>query len=108
VLQNLLENSIKYTPEYGVIEINIEMERNNFLGVRVKDNGVGIPDQDKAKLFSKFFRASNVIRMETEGTGLGLFIAKNIVEKHGGSVSIASEEGKGTEVGFTLPVNSNI
>ncbi len=105
VLQNLIENSIKYTPEYGTIELGAEANRNNFLRVWVKDNGVGIPDTDKAKLFSKFFRASNVMRMETEGTGLGLFIAKNIVEKHGGTISIASEEGKGTQVTFTLPLN---
>ncbi len=105
VLQNLLENSIKYTPEYGTIELGAEIAKNNFLRIWVKDNGVGIPDSDKAKLFSKFFRASNVMRMETEGTGLGLFIAKNIVERHGGTISIASEEGRGTQASFTLPLN---
>ncbi len=105
VLQNMVENSIKYTPELGKIDIEIAAIKNNMMRVAVKDNGVGIPDADKHKLFSKFFRASNVIRMETEGTGLGLFIAKNIIEKHGGMIMVASEEGKGTEVAFTLPLH---
>ncbi len=104
VLQNLVENSIKYTPEYGKIEIKVEVLKNNMLRVSVKDNGVGIPAEEQAKLFTKFFRASNVVRMETEGTGLGLFIAKNIVTKHGGEIKVKSEEGKGTEISFTLPL----
>jgi signal transduction histidine kinase len=106
VLQNLIENSVKYTPEYGKIEIIVKTTKNNFLEVKVKDNGVGIPETDKHKLFSKFFRASNVIRMETEGTGLGLFIARNIIEKNGGRIYVQSEEGRGTEVGFTLPLQA--
>jgi signal transduction histidine kinase len=102
VLQNLLENAVKYTPEYGRIEVILE-PGEKFLRVRVKDNGVGIPAEDQAKLFSKFFRANNVIRMQTEGSGLGLFIVKNIIQKHGGDITFTSEEGKGTEFAFTLP-----
>ncbi len=105
VLQNLVENSIKYTPEYGKIEIKVEVSKQKMLRVSVKDNGVGIPKAEQAKLFSKFFRASNVVRMETEGTGLGLFIAKNIITKHGGTIKVKSEEGKGTEISFTLPLS---
>ncbi len=103
VLQNLLENAVKYTPEYGTIEVSVEVGKE-LMKVRVKDNGVGIPKKDQAKLFSKFFRADNVIRMQTEGSGLGLFIVKNIIEKHGGSIICHSEEGKGTEFIFTLPI----
>ncbi len=103
VIQNLLDNAVKYTPEYGKIEINIT-ETGKFLRIAVKDNGVGIPEKDKAKLFSKFFRATNVIRMQTEGSGLGLFIVKNIVEKHGGTIAIDSKEGVGTEFSFKLPI----
>ncbi len=103
VMQNLLDNATKYTPEYGKIEINIKKEKK-LLDVTIKDNGVGIPKEDQVKLFSKFFRAANVKRMETEGTGLGLFIVKNIIENHGGKIIIKSEEGKGTEVNFSLPL----
>jgi len=102
VLQNLLENAVKYTPEYGRIKVALE-PGNNFLRVRVKDNGVGIPKEDQGKLFSKFFRANNVIRMQTEGSGLGLFIVRNIIVKHGGDITFESEEGKGTEFIFTIP-----
>lgn len=102
VLQNLLENAVKYTPEYGKIEVFLE-PGNNFLRVRIRDNGVGIPEKDQSKLFSKFFRANNVIRMQTEGSGLGLFIVKNIIAKHGGDITFHSEEGRGTEFVFTIP-----
>lgn len=105
VLQNLLDNAVKYTPEHGKIEINIETI-SKFLKVTVQDNGVGIPKNDQAKLFSKFFRAANVMRMQTEGSGLGLFIARNIIKRHGGKVTIISQEGKGTKVSFTLPIKN--
>ncbi len=106
VLQNLLENAVKYTPEGGKIDLTVEKGKNH-LHVYVKDNGVGIPKEDKKKMFSKFFRASNVIRMQTEGSGLGLFICKNVIETHGGRIKFVSEEGKGTEFSFTLPIGKN-
>ena len=102
VLQNIIENSVKYTPENGKIEIILEVGKR-FLNVSIKDNGVGIPEKDISKLFTKFFRAENVIRMQTEGSGLGLFMVKNIIEKHGGDISVKSKEGEGTEMNFTLP-----
>lgn len=104
VLQNLLENAVKYTPEFGKIEIGAEFGKE-FMKFRVKDNGVGIPRKDQAKLFSKFFRADNVVRMQTEGSGLGLFIVKNIIDRHGGDITFQSEEGRGTEFVFTLPLH---
>ncbi len=104
VLQNLLENAVKYTPEMGKINIDLEAG-DKFLQVKIKDNGVGIPKEDREKLFTKFFRASNVVRMQTEGSGLGLFIVKNIIKKHGGEITCNSEEGMGTEFIFTLPLS---
>ncbi|MDP2737068.1 MAG: ATP-binding protein [bacterium] len=104
VLQNLLSNAIKYTPEYGKIQVIIEVDKQN-LHVKINDQGVGIPAEDQPKLFSKFFRAANVAKLDTDGTGLGLFMVKNIVEKHNGRVSLKSEEGKGTEVSFFIPIN---
>ncbi|MDA3814839.1 MAG: ATP-binding protein [Patescibacteria group bacterium] len=106
VLQNLLDNAVKYTPEFGKVEVNIKKENDNFIKISVKDNGVGVPEKDKVKLFTIFFRARNVKRMQTEGSGLGLFIAKNIVENHQGSILVESEEGKGTEISFTLPLKN--
>ncbi len=105
VLQNILENAVKYTPEHGKIEIKVKNNKDN-LEIAIKDNGVGIPQKDQAKLFSKFFRASNVMRLQAEGSGLGLFIVKNIVEQHGGTIICKSEEGRGTEFIFTLPLDS--
>lgn len=103
VLENLLNNSLKYTPEYGKIILKITPREKEML-ISVKDNGVGIPEADKPKIFKKFFRAANVVRMETEGSGLGLFMVKNIVEKHKGAINLESEEGKGTEVTIALPL----
>lgn len=103
VVQNLVDNAMKYSPEYSKIEIVIESD-GKFLKVAVKDSGVGIPKEDQQRLFSKFFRASNVLRLQTEGTGLGLFIVKNIIDKHGGSLSVESEEGRGTKMSFTIPL----
>ena len=103
VLQNLLENAAKYTPEYGTIKIKVEAGKQ-FLQFKVKDNGVGIPSTDRAKIFTKFFRAANVMRMQSEGSGLGLFIVQNIIKRHGGEITFKSKEGKGTEFIFTLPL----
>jgi signal transduction histidine kinase len=72
--------------------------------ISIKDNGVGIPPEEKARLFSKFFRGSNVVRMQTEGNGLGLYIVKNIIDNHKGSIDLKSEEGQGTEFEIILPL----
>jgi len=106
VMQNIIENAIKYTPEYGTIRYKAKIEDNNLV-VSVKDNGVGIPEKEQSKLFTKFFRAENVVRMQTEGSGLGLFIVKNIIERHGGKIIINSQEGKGAEIKISLPVNKS-
>ncbi|MFW5888535.1 MAG: ATP-binding protein [Patescibacteria group bacterium] len=104
VLQNIIDNAIKYTPVGGKVEILIKKERN-FLETRVKDSGVGIPEEDKNKIFSKFYRAGNVSKSDISGSGLGLFIAKNIIEKHGGEIELESEKDKGTEIIFKLPID---
>ena len=107
VMQNLLSNAVKYTPEHGKIQVVVSFDKQN-LYVKVKDQGVGIPQEEQSKLFSKFFRATNAIRLETEGTGLGLFIVKNIIEKHNGKISMKSKEGSGTEVDFFIPIAQDI
>lgn len=107
-LQNIFDNAIKYTPRYGTITVTVNKSNDGFLFLSVKDSGVGIPKNEQAKIFSKFFRASNVVLMETEGTGLGLFIVKNIIEKHGGTITLTSEENKGTEVIIKLPLECKV
>lgn len=104
VLQNLLDNAIKYTKNEGHVLVHVAQE-GNMITTSIQDNGVGIPQDQQKKLFSKFFRARNVMQMHTDGSGLGLFIVRNIVNTHGGAVGVESEEGKGTKVWFSLPLN---
>jgi PAS domain S-box-containing protein len=106
-IQNLLENAIKYTPSSGSIAISLE-EKDKSVLFKIKDDGVGIPQNQQSRIFTKFFRGSNVARMETDGTGLGLYTTKNIIEAHRGEIWFESEEGKGTAFYFTVPVAKNV
>ncbi|MBI2023285.1 PAS domain-containing protein [Candidatus Giovannonibacteria bacterium] len=103
-LNNLLDNAIKYTAVGGKVVMKVA-QKPQFLEISVSDNGFGIPEAEKKRVFSKFFRASNVVRRETEGTGLGLFIVRNIIKRHGGDISFDSVEGKGTTFTIALPLN---
>ncbi|MDD4901393.1 MAG: ATP-binding protein, partial [Patescibacteria group bacterium] len=85
VFQNLISNAIKYSQEKTTVTIGCR-QKNNQAVFFVKDNGIGIPQRQQSQVFSKFFRAENVLTMHTEGTGLGLYIVKAIVEAHGGKV----------------------
>ncbi|MFA6393432.1 MAG: ATP-binding protein [Patescibacteria group bacterium] len=100
---NLINNSFQYTPKKGKVEVSAAMNGKN-VEIRVSDTGIGIPAGDLPKLFSKFSRASNAIAMYTDGTGLGLFIVKRIIEEHkGGKVCVEKTvEGKGTTFLITL------
>jgi len=102
VFQNLLSNAVKYTDE-GTISVSIRREAQNAL-ISIKDTGMGIPKQDQGSIFSKLFRADNVVSKEIEGTGLGLYIIKAIVEMFGGGIWFDSEEGKGTAFYVSLPL----
>jgi len=103
VIQNLLDNAIKYTSPGGQIIISLKQTKKE-IEFSIKDNGVGIPKDQQERVFSKFFRCANAIRMATEGSGLGLFITKNIVEAHGGKIWFESEENIGTTFYFTIPL----
>jgi len=104
-VQNLLENAVKYTPEGGKINISVEKNNNNIV-FKIKDTGVGIPDDQHERIFTKFFRGDNVIRMETEGSGLGLYTTRNIVDAHKGKIWFDSKEGEGTTFYFTIPITN--
>lgn len=103
VIGNLLENAIRYTPEGGTITIRATSGMG-YVRVEVKDNGIGIPLAQQPNIFNKFFRAENAAKMQTDGTGLGLFIAKATVEKHGGKIWFESTPGAGTSFFFTIPI----
>jgi signal transduction histidine kinase len=103
VTENLLDNAIRYTKEKGVVEIRIGKRGKNLL-FEIKDDGVGIPKDDQKHIFQKFFRSRNAMRYQTEGSGLGLFICKSVVERSGGKIGFRSQENKGSTFWFTLPI----
>jgi signal transduction histidine kinase len=107
VIENLTDNAIRYTFPGGKITISVSSNKKE-IEFKVQDSGVGIPMEQQPRVFTRFFRASNVMRMETEGSGLGLFTSKNIIEAHGGKIWFESKEGKGTAFYFTLPIKSSI
>jgi PAS domain S-box-containing protein len=100
--QNLISNSIKYSKGKDTIEIGCEQQPGEVI-FYVKDNGIGIPKHQQSQVFNKFFRAENAFTAHTDGTGLGLYIVKAIVEAHGGKIWFESAEGKGTTFYFSLP-----
>ncbi len=102
-IQNLLDNAVKYTPKGGKITISFK-ENKNEIQFSISDTGIGIPKGQEGRIFTKFFRGINALKVETNGSGLGLFIAKNIIEAHGGKIWFKSTEGKGTTFYFTVPV----
>ena len=103
VLDNLLNNAIRYSKKKGKVEIQAVKENKN-LKFQIKDNGVGIPKEDQKYIFQKFFRAANAFRYQTQGSGLGLYITKLIVENLGGKIGFQSEEDKGSTFWFTIPI----
>jgi len=105
VLVNLLDNAIKYSPEEGRITVAIDegSPSPGLVSVAVRDEGVGIPTEDLPRVFERFYRVDRARSRDGGGSGLGLSIAKAIVEAHGGEITLRSEEGQGTTVHFTLP-----
>ncbi|MCP3956857.1 MAG: HAMP domain-containing histidine kinase [bacterium] len=104
LMENLVSNAIKYTPEGGRIEVRFDHDDPGSVRITVADTGIGIPMGEQSKLFREFFRASNARKTTALGTGLGLVLAKQTVERHGGTLELTSAEGEGTTVVVTLPL----
>lgn len=104
VIENLLGNAAKYTAEGGKIEVKVA-QKDGSVAFSVKDNGVGIPAEQQSRIFEKFFRSDNIVKYQTEGTGLGLYIAKSVVEQSGGRIWFDSVENLGTIFNFSLPAS---
>jgi PAS domain S-box-containing protein len=105
-LLNLLTNAVKFTPEGGRVDILARRDGTDLV-FTVADTGVGIPEEEQDKLFTRFFRSSVATRMAIQGTGLGLVIVKRIVEEHGGTISIVSTPEVGTTVTVTIPTDGS-
>jgi signal transduction histidine kinase len=105
ILYNLLSNAIKFTPDYGQVSLEV-VRREALVRFSVRDNGIGIREEDQARVFNEFEQVDSSYSRQYEGTGLGLPLTKKLVEMHGGEIYLASKPGKGTEVIFTIPVDT--
>ena len=103
VVMNFADNSLYYSPENTKIVIDLSIDGSDVL-FTVKDSGIGVPLGEQAKLFSKFYRASNARKQRPDGTGVGLYLAKKVIDAHGGKIVFESIEGKGSTFGFRLPI----
>lgn len=108
VVTNIIGNAIKYTPDGGKISVNVTRKEKDGYILSVSDTGVGIPKEDLEHIFERFYRVDKSRSTDAGGTGLGLSIAKDIIDAHGGTISIDSEYGKGTTVTIELPADSRI
>ncbi len=106
---NLIDNAIRYNVKNGEVIVGIERLKDKpYVQISVKDTGIGIPGEDINKLFGKFFRAENAVKAVTGGSGLGLYIVRNIIWRHGGEIRVESEFNRGSIFYFTLPVDKKL
>lgn len=105
-IMNLIDNAIYYTPQ-GQVTVSLRSDRKNVV-FEVTDTGIGVPAAQQAQLFAKFFRADNAKLVRTDGTGIGLYLVKRVIEDQGGSIIFSSREGKGSTFGFRLPLPATI
>lgn len=107
IVENLVSNAIKYTPEGGTVGVRFSRHGADEVRLEVEDTGIGIPLGEQDKLFREFFRASNAKKLTSEGTGLGLALVKQSVERHKGRIDVKSAEGLGTTVVIDLPTRQH-
>ena len=102
-LSNISDNAVKYSFPGKIVELKVKTDKREMT-ISVTDEGIGIPQAEQFRIFSKFFRSSQALLHHTSGTGLGLYLAKNIVEQHGGKIWFDSVENKGTTFHVSLPL----
>jgi len=107
ILQSIVTNAIEYTPAGGSIILTLEKKEGTFV-IAVSDTGIGIPKDEQANIFNKFIRGTNATLVKTDGTGLGLYIARQAVRLLGGKIWFVSEEGKGTTFYIELPTTTQV
>jgi len=100
----LISNALKYTPPEGRIMVRVRREGNDRVYIEVSDTGYGIPKHQYDKIFTKLFRADNIVGKDTEGTGLGLYLVMLVVKQLKGEIRFVSEEKKGTSFFITIPI----
>lgn len=103
-MMNVIGNAIKYTPDGGHIRVTAGV-KNNYVWMDVSDDGIGIPEKDRERIFDRFYRVDKARSRESGGTGLGLSIAREIVLRHQGSIELVPHEGQGTTIRLMLPVS---
>ncbi len=107
VLTNLIGNAIKYSPQGGSVLIRLEADSQARIArLSIQDQGIGIPRHQQAQIFGRFIRAENASAWGIGGTGLGLYLCRELVERHNGRLWFESEEGQGSTFSFTLPLLS--
>jgi signal transduction histidine kinase len=104
LIDNLIDNAIKYTPENGHVNVNLSLENNSTMLVEVVDTGIGISPQYQQRIFERFYRVDKARSRSLGGTGLGLAIVKNIAEKHGGTIQLKSQLGRGSTFSYRMPL----
>ena len=107
VVMNFIDNAVYYSRPNTTIKVTLQYIKGEAI-FTVKDTGIGVPEAEQEKLFSKFFRASNARKQRPDGTGVGLYLAKRVVTAHEGQIIFSSKEGKGSTFGFRLPLTSQL
>jgi len=107
IIHNLIDNALKYTPDGGLITVSLASERSHAV-LTVRDNGVGIPEEDQKHIFDRFYRVDKARSRATGGTGLGLSIVREMVTMHGGEITVESEPGKGSAFTVRLPLKQEV
>jgi len=102
VIVNLLMNAITYTPSHGTVTVRTDADRDS-IHLEVSDTGIGIPEGERRRVFEEFYRASHAGTMAPDGMGLGLSLARQVVELHGGSIAVLDTEGAGARFHIVLP-----